>query len=91
MPRTDQNRLEAARQLLAARRGSISAPIDGLMENTDAMRLLTQRSSSLHKQGDYAAHYLVDAKRSRDIILYDVQRSDEKTGMLGILEFVEAI
>lgn len=52
------------------------------------MRLLTQRSSSFYKQGDYAACHLLDAERYTDII---IQRDDEKDGMLGILEFVEAI
>jgi len=57
------------------------------MENTDAMRLLTRRSS-FYQRSDYAAPYHVDVERFTDVIMHDVQR-DEKTGMLGILEFVE--
>jgi hypothetical protein len=53
------------------------------------MRLLTQKSS-FHQRGDHATPYLVDVERSRDIIMHDVQRDDEKTGMLGILELVKA-
>jgi len=51
------------------------------------MRLLTRRSS-FYQRSDYAAPYHVDVERFTDVIMHDVQR-DEKTGMLGILEFVE--
>ncbi|KAH9475086.1 hypothetical protein JR316_0012192 [Psilocybe cubensis] len=75
-PAADDARLRTARSLLTGRGGIIPQAIQVLVDNKDAMRLLTETKSSIRNWGNHFAHHLAS------------KPAEDKKGMLGILEFV---
>lgn len=59
-----------------------------LMSNANAMRLLTERESSIRKKGNFVAHQLGNLTLFKDIIEQAVKSAQDKDGMLAILAFV---
>jgi len=85
--RTDKERFDAAYELLTAQETPTPDYMQNLLDNTDAIRLLTQRDSSIRRQGNDVAHRLVDAPLLREIVARSIKNHEDREGMLGILEF----
>ena len=86
--RSDEERLQAARDLLSEQR-KIPDQIRKLMADNNAMRLLTQKKSTIRRQGNEVAHRLVDSSLLRQIAARSLTNSADKDGMICILEFVD--
>ena len=85
--RSDEERLQAAHELLSAQK-KISDQIRKLMADDNAMRLLTQKSSIIRRLGNEVAHRLVDSSLLRQIVARSFNFGD-KDGMISVLEFVD--
>ena len=85
---SDEERLQAAHELLSAQR-KIPDQIRKLMADNNAMRLLTQKSSTIRRQGNEVAHRLVDSSLLRQIATRSLNSAD-KDGMISVLEFVDS-
>ncbi|PPQ94658.1 hypothetical protein CVT25_009389 [Psilocybe cyanescens] len=84
---SDEDRLITARNLLTSQ-GHSPGPLQMLMSNANAMRLLTERESSIRKKGNFVAHQLGNLTLFKDIIEQAVKSAQDKDGMLAILAFV---
>jgi len=88
MRRSDKDRLEAAITLLSAC-STIPDPIRKLMQDDNAMRVLTEKSSNVRRLGNNVAHELVDIEALKGIVERSTFKKD-KAGMLSILDFVQS-
>lgn len=85
---SDELHLRVAQDLVDSQ-GLPPPPIARLSKNAQAMRLLTERKSSIRRQGNSVAHQLVNGSVLREIIGRSVSGDLERSGVLGVLEFVE--
>jgi hypothetical protein len=85
--RSDEERLQASHELLSAQK-KIPGQIRKLMADNNAMRLLTQKSSTIRRQGNEVAHRLVDSSLLRQIVARSPNSAD-KDGLISVLEFVD--
>ena len=87
---SDEQRLKTAHDLLSAQR-KIPNQIQKLMADNNAMRLLTQRTSTIRRQGNEVAHRLVDSSLLRQIAeRASSLSSEDKLGIIRVLEFVDS-
>lgn len=87
--RSDEQRLQVAHDLLSAQR-KIPDQIRKLMADNNAMRLLTQKSSIIRRQGNEVAHRLVASPLLRQIAARSLTNSADRDGMISVLEFVDS-
>ena len=86
---SDEVCLRVAQELVGSQGLPPPPPIASLSKNAQAMRLLTERKSSICRQGNSVAHQLVNGSVLREIIGRSVSGDLEHSGVLGVLEFVE--
>uniref|UniRef100_A0A8H7Y6E1 Uncharacterized protein n=1 Tax=Psilocybe cubensis TaxID=181762 RepID=A0A8H7Y6E1_PSICU len=77
-PAADDARLLTARSLLTGRGGIIPQAIQVLVDNKDAMRLLTETNSSIRNWGNHFAHHLASKSLLRDIVGRTVKPAEDK-------------
>ena len=86
---SDKDRLQVAFNLLSACL-SIPIPIRQLMEDGNAMRVLTEKGSNIRRLGNEVAHRLVDVEALREIVDRSTfRKAADKEGMLSIMVFVQ--
>ena len=85
---SDELCLRVAQELVGSQGLPPPPPIASLSKNAQAMHL-TERKSSIRRQGNSVAHQLVNGSVLREIIGRSVSGDLECSGVLGVLEFVE--
>lgn len=60
------------------------------MQDDNAMRVLTEKSSNVRKLGNNVAHMLVDVEALKEIIDRSTFKKADMEGMHGILGFVHS-
>ena len=59
------------------------------MEDSNALRVLTEKGSYVRRLGNEVAHKLVDIETLREIVDRSTFRKVDKEGMLSIMTFVQ--
>ena len=85
---SDELHLRVAQDLVDSQ-GLPPPPIARLSKNTQAMCLLTERKSSIFRQGNSVAYQLVNGSVLRGVIGRSVSGDLECSGVLRVLAFVE--
>jgi len=89
--RPDDERLQVARRALTARRAQTPIPrhIQAVLDNPDAIRLLTERNSAIRQSGNYVAHRLMDESFLQENVTRITEDSPaDRIGLFGILTLV---
>lgn len=89
--RPDDERLQVARRALTARRAQTPTQqhIQAVLDNPDAMRLLTERNSAIRQSGNYVAHQLMDESFLQEGVTRITEDSPaDRRGLFGILTLV---
>jgi hypothetical protein len=86
----NKDRLAVAITLLSAC-STIPDPIRKLMQDDNAMRVLTEKGSIVRRLGNNVAHMLVDVEALKEIVDRSTFKKADKEGMLGILGFVQSL
>ena len=85
---SNEDRLQIAFDLLSAC-SSIPNPIRQLMEDNNAIRVLTERGSNVRRLGNAVAHRLVNVESLKEIVDRSTFKKADKEGMLSIMVFVQ--
>jgi len=89
--RPDDERLQVAQRALTAHRAQTPTPryIQAVLDNPDAMRLLTERNSAVRQSGNYAAHRLMDESFLQESVTRITEDSPaDRIGLFVILTLV---
>ena len=86
---SDKDCLAVAITLLSAC-STIPDPIRKLMQDDNAMRVLTEKRSKVRRLGNNVAHMLVDVEALKEIVDRSTFKKADKEGMIGVLGFVQS-